>query len=329
MGAFVLLSTDEREASEANGGQQPSILCDALESLIGAIYLDGGLEARPRLCPARGAGRFSSNSPTRRKLQEQAARILAELGATATPATWFTPRRGLTTTKSSASKCASPASAWVGARGGARRRRNRWRPRTPSKVWTCSNGPCLARRRYGCELWRVTTWASIRCSPPPRPKARCWRFYGWDPPAVSCGWNQQPEREANVEACRALGIDLVRRPTGGRAVLHWEELTYSVACVAEALVAGGGIEATHRKIGACLAEGLRLFGGFRRAGKGWPLHWGLAVGSLFWQHGALGAQVRAAQAGRQCSAALRTPLAATRVDLARPGARAPTATYEN
>ena len=86
------------------------------------------------------------------------------------------------------------------------------------------------------------------------------RFYGWDPPAVSCGWNQQPEREANVEACRALGIDLVRRPTGGRAVLHWEELTYSVACVAEALVAGGGIEATHRQIGACLAEGLRLFG---------------------------------------------------------------------
>ena len=42
MGAFVLLSEDEREA---NGGQRPSILCDTLESLIGAIYLDGGLEA--------------------------------------------------------------------------------------------------------------------------------------------------------------------------------------------------------------------------------------------------------------------------------------------
>ena len=42
VGAFVLLSVDEREA---NGGQRPSILCDALESLIGAIYLDGGLEA--------------------------------------------------------------------------------------------------------------------------------------------------------------------------------------------------------------------------------------------------------------------------------------------
>ena len=97
------------------------------------------------------------------------------------------------------------------------------------------------------------------------------RFYGWDPPAVSCGWHQQPEREVNVQACRALGIDWVRRPTGGRAVLHWEELTYSVACVAEALSAGGGIEATHRKIGACLAEGLRLFGApveLERTGRG-------------------------------------------------------------
>ena len=96
------------------------------------------------------------------------------------------------------------------------------------------------------------------------------RFYDWEPPAVSCGWNQQPERETNVEACRVLGIDVVRRPTGGRAVLHWEELTYSVACVAEVLVAGGGVEATHRKIGACLAEGLRLFGApveLERAGR--------------------------------------------------------------
>jgi ribonuclease-3 len=41
VGDFVLLSADEREA---NGGQRPSILCDALESLIGAIYIDGGLE---------------------------------------------------------------------------------------------------------------------------------------------------------------------------------------------------------------------------------------------------------------------------------------------
>ena len=49
IGAFVLLSEDERES---NGGQRPSILCDTLESLIGAIYLDGGLEAA-RSCVRR------------------------------------------------------------------------------------------------------------------------------------------------------------------------------------------------------------------------------------------------------------------------------------
>ena len=79
VGAFVLLSADEREA---NGGQRPSILCDALESLIGAIYLDGGLEAARAFVRRAGAGRFSANSPTGRELQlqEQAARVLAGHG---------------------------------------------------------------------------------------------------------------------------------------------------------------------------------------------------------------------------------------------------------
>ena len=143
------------------------------------------------------------------------------------------------------------------------------------------------------------------------------RFYGWDPPAVSCGWNQQPEREANIEACRALGIDVVRRPTGGRAVLHWEELTYSVACVAEALVAGGGIEATHRQIGACLAEGLRLFGAsveLERAGRcigvsrsgpcfGSTARWSSSAGSASWSAARSGATDAACcNTGRSCSA---------------------------
>ena len=56
------------------------------------------------------------------------------------------------------------------------------------------------------------------------------RFYDWDPPAVSCGYGQRSEREVDSAVCSALGIDIVRRPTGGRAVLHWEELTYSVVC---------------------------------------------------------------------------------------------------
>ena len=54
------------------------------------------------------------------------------------------------------------------------------------------------------------------------------RFYTWDPPAVSCGRFQAIEREIDLEACRAAGVAVVRRPTGGRAVLHEGDLTYAV-----------------------------------------------------------------------------------------------------
>ena len=54
------------------------------------------------------------------------------------------------------------------------------------------------------------------------------RFYGWNPPAVSIGYFQRLATEIDQEVCRKLGIDIVRRLTGGRAVLHEQELTYSL-----------------------------------------------------------------------------------------------------
>ncbi|NPV53003.1 MAG: lipoate--protein ligase family protein [Firmicutes bacterium] len=53
------------------------------------------------------------------------------------------------------------------------------------------------------------------------------RLYGWRPPALSLGRLQSFHREVDTEACRRLGVDVVRRPTGGRAVLHDMEVTYS------------------------------------------------------------------------------------------------------
>jgi len=53
------------------------------------------------------------------------------------------------------------------------------------------------------------------------------RVYGWQPFAISLGWNQSIE-EIDVNKTSAAGIDVVRRPTGGRAILHANELTYSV-----------------------------------------------------------------------------------------------------
>jgi len=54
------------------------------------------------------------------------------------------------------------------------------------------------------------------------------RFYGWSTPTISLGRNQQINKAVDVEYCRSNGIDIVHRPTGGRAVLHDDELTYAV-----------------------------------------------------------------------------------------------------
>jgi len=58
------------------------------------------------------------------------------------------------------------------------------------------------------------------------------RIYGWKPWAISLGYNQK-ESEINFRKCEEDGIDVVRRATGGRAILHAHEVTYSVVMYAE------------------------------------------------------------------------------------------------
>ncbi|KUP05950.1 octanoyltransferase [Bacillus coahuilensis p1.1.43] len=54
------------------------------------------------------------------------------------------------------------------------------------------------------------------------------RFYGWNPATLSIGYFQKVEKEINLDRVKELGLGFVRRPTGGRGVLHEHELTYSV-----------------------------------------------------------------------------------------------------
>ncbi|MCQ6273727.1 lipoate--protein ligase family protein [Bacillus sp. V3B] len=54
------------------------------------------------------------------------------------------------------------------------------------------------------------------------------RFYGWNPATLSIGYFQKVEKEINLATVKEQGLGFVRRPTGGRAVLHEHELTYSV-----------------------------------------------------------------------------------------------------
>jgi len=85
------------------------------------------------------------------------------------------------------------------------------------------------------------------------------RFFAWQPPCLSLG-QAQSFGDVDWEACSARGYHVVRRPTGGRAILHTDELTYSVtASEAEPRVTGG-ILPSYRRLSAGLLEGLRLLG---------------------------------------------------------------------
>jgi lipoyl(octanoyl) transferase len=54
------------------------------------------------------------------------------------------------------------------------------------------------------------------------------RFYGWNPPTLSVGYFQKVEKEIDLDVVKEHHLGFVRRPTGGRGVLHEHELTYSV-----------------------------------------------------------------------------------------------------
>jgi lipoate-protein ligase A len=85
------------------------------------------------------------------------------------------------------------------------------------------------------------------------------RLYAWTPPALSLG-RGQPVEDVERGAVEAAGYGLVRRPTGGRAILHIDELTYSVtAPEREPRVAGGVVE-SYRRLSAGLVRGLALLG---------------------------------------------------------------------
>lgn len=81
------------------------------------------------------------------------------------------------------------------------------------------------------------------------------RVYRWKPWAISLG-RHQDSADIDQGACRSDGIDIVRRPTGGRAILHAEELTYCFVTMAR----GRSISRVYCEIGEALRAGLRDFG---------------------------------------------------------------------
>ena len=80
------------------------------------------------------------------------------------------------------------------------------------------------------------------------------RFYGWREPTVSLGYLQRSCGAVDRAACGRLGVAIVRRPTGGRAVLHARELTYSAAVPMEGPWGALGVDASFFRMGQALVE---------------------------------------------------------------------------
>lgn len=90
-----------------------------------------------------------------------------------------------------------------------------------TKWYFINSGPCSPSYNMALDE-ALLDWHSEGLIPP------VIRFYEWNPATLSIGYFQTVEKEIDIEAVKRLGLGFVRRPTGGRGVLHEHELTYSV-----------------------------------------------------------------------------------------------------
>lgn len=85
------------------------------------------------------------------------------------------------------------------------------------------------------------------------------RFYQWDRPSISIGYFQRAS-DINIRYCNSKGYPIVRRPTGGRAILHDKELTYSVSARFDTGIFKGNLLEDYSIISNAISNGLRLCG---------------------------------------------------------------------
>jgi lipoyl(octanoyl) transferase len=94
-------------------------------------------------------------------------------------------------------------------------------------------------------------------SPPDMPFLR---LYTWDAPTISIGCNQNPARRLDLDLCRQENIPVVRRPTGGRELLHGHDLCYSAAIPLDKPIGGVRARGVFTVISDLLVAALRGMG---------------------------------------------------------------------
>lgn len=86
------------------------------------------------------------------------------------------------------------------------------------------------------------------------------RFYRWQPATMTLGYAQSVHTDLNLAVCTIAGIDIVRRSTGGRAVLHDNEVTYSVIAPLNSGAFGNTVLDCYRVISEVLQKALLALG---------------------------------------------------------------------
>ena len=86
------------------------------------------------------------------------------------------------------------------------------------------------------------------------------RFYRWRPATVTLGYAQSVSADIDLEVCRQASLDVVRRSTGGRAVLHDNEVTYSVIAPSVSGLFGLSVLDSYRAISEVLQKALQQLG---------------------------------------------------------------------
>ncbi len=85
------------------------------------------------------------------------------------------------------------------------------------------------------------------------------RLYAWDPPCLSLG-QAQPFADVDIARLEERGWDVVRRPTGGRAILHTDEITYSIIAPAEEPRVAGSILESYNRLSVALLGAVKALG---------------------------------------------------------------------
>ncbi|MCU0847996.1 MAG: lipoate--protein ligase family protein [Spirochaetes bacterium] len=85
------------------------------------------------------------------------------------------------------------------------------------------------------------------------------RLYSWKPPAITIGYFQIRDEETDLRLCEKMGIDVIRRITGGGSVYHDNEITYSITAPADNKKFGASIIDSYRIICGAIVSVLRQF----------------------------------------------------------------------